>query len=79
MSSADDNPAGRDPGRPPADSPTLGRKRGRIVISGVIVAAILIVFAFILLVSRCGGNASDVYGQGVEAGASAPAATGSAV
>jgi hypothetical protein len=79
MSSADHDPAGRDPGRPPADSPALGRKRGRIVISGVIVAAILIVFAFILLVSKCGGDAGEIYGRGADVAPGAPTSSTSAV
>jgi hypothetical protein len=76
MSSTDGDPAGGDRGRPPADEPQLGRKRGRIVISGAVVAAILIVFAFVVLVSRCGADSGEVYGQ--DAGGSAPA-TASAV
>ncbi|MCW2740800.1 MAG: hypothetical protein JWR45_1222 [Blastococcus sp.] len=65
MSRADGRPGGREQGRTPSDRPDLGRKRGRIVISGVIAGAVLLVFAFMLLVSRCGGDGSEVYGAGV--------------
>lgn len=75
MSSADDTPAGREPDRPPADTPAPGRKRGRILIPGIIVAAILIVFAFILLVSQCGGDADEIYGRAADEGVSPPGVT----
>jgi hypothetical protein len=75
MSSAADDPAGHDPDRPPANSTPAGRKRGRVLIPGVIIAAILIVFAFILLVSKCGGDAGEIYGRGADAALSAPVAS----
>jgi hypothetical protein len=62
MSSADDIPPGPERGKP-SDEPALGPKRGRLVIGGTVVAVIVLVFAFMLLVSQCGDEAGDVYGQ----------------
>jgi hypothetical protein len=75
MSSADPTPEGRDPGRPSPGISDSGRKRGRILIPGVIIAAILIVFAFILLVSQCGGDSGEVYGRGGDVAVVVPAAS----
>jgi hypothetical protein len=72
MSSADQTPEDRDPGRPSPGISDSGRKRGRLLIPGVIVAVVVIVFAFLLLVSRCGADSGQVYGSGPDG----PAAVG---
>ena len=56
MSTADD------PERPPSPDP----KRSRRLIVGVVLGAVVVVIAFMLLVSQCGtGNDSEIYGAGV--------------
>jgi len=69
MSSAPQTPEDRDPARPSPGISDSGRKRGRLLIPGVILAAVLLVFAFMLLVSQCGGDSGSVYGLGVSASA----------
>jgi hypothetical protein len=58
-------PAGDQPGRPTGRPTPEGRRRGRLLIPGVVIAAIVIVFAIILLVSQCGTDEEgDIYGAG---------------
>jgi hypothetical protein len=79
MSSADDTPPGRDAEQPPVTSTEAGRKRGRVLIPGVFLAAIVIVFAFILLVSKCGGDAGEINGRATDPGVTTAVAGPSAV
>lgn len=73
MSSAEQTPEGRDPDRPSQGVTQSGRRRGRLLIPGVIIAVVVIVFAFMLLVSQCGGDSGSVYGLGPDVvGATAP-------
>jgi hypothetical protein len=64
MSSADQTPDGSDPGRPSHGVSDSGRRRGRWLIPGVIVAVVAFLVAFMLLVSQCGGGSGSVYGAG---------------
>ncbi len=58
-------------GRSPSDEPDkptgrptdAGRRRGRVLVPGVIVGVILFVFAFMLLVTRCGSSQDEVGGS----------------
>ncbi len=60
MSTADD------PDRPPPDDrSTAGQKRSRLLIAAVVLGAVILVIAFMVLVSQCGsGNDSEIYGRG---------------
>jgi hypothetical protein len=73
MSSADESPESRDPGRPSPGISDSGRKRGRWLIPGVIVAVVLFLVAFMLLVSQCGGDSGEVYGLGTDIALALPA------
>ncbi|SNR30839.1 hypothetical protein [Blastococcus mobilis] len=58
MSTADD------PDRSPSADRT-GRKRGRLLIAGAVLGAVVLVLGFMLLVSQCGtGGDSEIYGRG---------------
>jgi hypothetical protein len=57
MSDAE-RPAGDHPDRPTGRASPQGRRRGRLFIPLGILAAIVLVFAFIVLVSRCSPDAN---------------------
>jgi hypothetical protein len=40
------------------------RGRGRLILQSTVLAAVLLVFAFILLVSQCGTDDGSIYGSG---------------
>jgi hypothetical protein len=66
-----DAPANSDTHRPDRTRPQsteAGRRRGRVLIPGVILGVILAIFAVLLLITRCGSAADDV-GQGDASGA----------
>jgi hypothetical protein len=79
MSSAEDSSPDREPERPPVTSTEAGRTRGRVLIPGVLLSAIVIVFVFVLLVSKCGGESGEINGLGTDAGVSTAAVGPSAV
>jgi hypothetical protein len=57
-------PAGDESEQPTGRPTPAGRRRGRLIIPGAVIAAIVIVFVFILLVSQCGtGDDGSIYGQ----------------
>jgi hypothetical protein len=52
-----------DPDQPRPTEPQstqAGRRRGRVLVPGVILAVILGIFVVLLLVTRCGSSADDV-------------------
>jgi hypothetical protein len=55
------------PGRTGRQSTDGGRRRGRLLIPGVVLAVILGIFAVLLLVTRCGSGADEV-SQGNDSG-----------
>jgi hypothetical protein len=68
MSTADD------PGRPPrSDRPSIDPKRTRLLIAAVVLGAVVLVIAFMVLVSQCGAeNDSEIVGaMHVSSGSSA--------
>jgi len=57
-----------DPDQPPPDRPTVDPKRGRLLIAGVVLGAVVFVIGFMLLVSQCGtGSDDEIYGGGAVA------------
>jgi hypothetical protein len=65
MSTADEPPTGREGPENRPGRPTRSVKQTRALLIGVLVGGIVLVVAFMLLVSQCGtGNDGGIYGSG---------------
>ena len=73
--STPDDPRQDSRGQPTGRGSEPAKGRARFLIPGGVVAGLVLLFAFILFVSRCGtgGDGGEVYGQGAPASISADA------